>query len=433
MIRREFLTLGSLSLLSACAGSGLTGSPGSRLSAPIAPAGLEPDDFAAALLAAETAPVLLRSLLDAPAMIREISLLAGEGQYVVRVRDSDGAEGFSVANPNHMNSVWPLFLRRVIPTYIGRDARDLEAIQADNYRYQLNYKWQGLAYWCCHAWLEFAILDLLGRKSGHSVGDWLGGRLREKTGVYYASGNRGNSPEAEIEHLQGLVNEIGAKALKFRLGARLYHDDVSNSRDLALIPGVRKAFGDDMILYADANSSYDIPTALRMGLLLEAEGYAFYEEPVPFDHYDETRSVADALTIPIAFGEQEVSMRRFRWLVENDAAQVIQPDLLFNGGLIRAIRVARMAALRGYPCVPHMSGGGLGSLYVLHFASAVPNTTGHQEYKGEEKIPFVLTGTGPFAGRKPVISNSEVAIPDGPGLGFALDPDFLAKLTPLSA
>ena len=94
-------------------------------------------------------------------------------------------------------------------------------------------------------------------------------------------------------------------------------------------------------------------------------GYGFYEEPCPFDWLWETKEVADALTIPVAGGEQEYSLRRWQWAIEHRGLDIVQPDLHYGGGFIRATKVARMAAAAGMSVVPHMSGGGLGYLDVL--------------------------------------------------------------------
>ena len=158
-------------------------------------------------------------------------------------------------------------------------------------------------------------------------------------------------------------------------------------RTEALIPLVRKAFGDDMTLYADANSSYDVREAVRIGRLMEAHGYAFYEEPCPFDWLWETKEVADALTIPVAGGEQEYSLRRWQWAIEQRGLDIVQPDLHYGGGFIRATQVARMAAAAGMSVVPHMSGGGLGYLDVVHFASFTPNIGPFMEFKGNADLP----------------------------------------------
>ncbi len=65
-------------------------------------------------------------------------------------------------------------------------------------------------------------------------------------------------------------------------------------------------------------------------------------------------------------------MRRMRWMILNSEVQVIQPDLQYFGGLIRSIKVARMAQEAGMPCTPHISVSGLGHLYMLHFGLMCP-------------------------------------------------------------
>jgi L-alanine-DL-glutamate epimerase-like enolase superfamily enzyme len=252
--------------------------------------------------------------------------------------------------------------------------------------------------------------------------------VRREIAVYRASGNRGNSPEQEIDYLKKIVAETGAGAIKFRLGARMRHDDISTRRDLAMIPLTRKTFGERMAIYADANGSYDIPMALKMGRLMEGQKFAFFEEPVPFDYYDETKQIADRLAIPIALGEQESSLRRFRWIIEHRAAQIVQPDLLYFGGLIRSIKVARMAAAAGLDCTPHMSGGDLGHLYVAHFASCVPNAGPHQEYKGDDNTLPVACETSSLKSE-----NGILKVPTGPGLGVTVDPEFLRKASVVAA
>jgi len=74
-------------------------------------------------------------------------------------------------------------------------------------------------------------------------------------------------------------------------------------RSEKLISLVRKTFGDEMVISADANGSYTPSKPIPIGKLMQEYKYAFYEEPVPFDWYEETKQVADNLRIPIAGGE----------------------------------------------------------------------------------------------------------------------------------
>ena len=89
-----------------------------------------------------------------------------------------------------------------------------------------------------------------------------------------------------------------------------------SGRTEKLIPLTRKTFGGAMTLYADANSSYDVPNAIRIGRLMEENGYGFFEEPCEFDDLWGTKEVADALNIPVAGGEQEFSLHRWRWTIK---------------------------------------------------------------------------------------------------------------------
>jgi L-alanine-DL-glutamate epimerase-like enolase superfamily enzyme len=371
-----------------------------------------------------TARVLRRELFPAPVRIASIDLIKAGDQFLVRARSTDGATGMSVGHPDVLETTWPILTRRVAPFFLQKDARDLETLLDELYIASSNYKWQGLPFWVPVASVEIALLDLLGQVARKPVGELFGPIVRREVAVYRASGNRGNSAEAEIAYLQQLVSEIGAKAIKFRLGARMRYDDASTRRDLTLIPLTRKTFGGAMTIHADANGSYDIPIALRMGRLMQEHRFAFFEEPVPFDFYDETREVADALPIAVAGGEQDSSLRRFRWMIENRAVDIVQPDLFYFGGFIRSIRVARMAAAAGMDCTPHMSDGGLGYLYVAHFASCVPNAGPFQEYKGRDESLPVSSDTSTL-----MCVNGMLTVPKGPGLGVTIDPAFVAKGT----
>ena len=114
-------------------------------------------------------------------------------------------------------------------------------------------------------------------------------------------------------------------------------------------------------------------------------------------------------------------MRRFRWAIANRAMDIVQPDLHYNGGFIRGVRVAKMAEAVGMTCTPHMSGSGLGYINVLHFASFVPNITAHQEFKGESDIPCKSKSSSLKA------KDGIVVCPNDPGMGVEIDPDYVKK------
>ena len=201
------------------------------------------------------------------------------------------------------------------------------------------------------------------------------------------------------------------------------HDaDFPDGRSEELIPLVRKTFGDEMVIYADSNGSYSVKEAFRIGKIMEEYKFDFYEEPTPFDWYEETKMVADALNVPIAGGEQEASMHQFRWLIGNDALDIVQPDMFYFGGMIRSMKVANMAHALDKKCVPHISGSGLGYLYMMHFVSAIPNAGPYHEFKGfNTEIPYECKTS------KLESEDGIVTVPSGPGIGLVIDTDYISK------
>lgn len=368
------------------------------------------------------APVLTLEAVRAPVVVASFELLRNGRNYLVRARSTDGTEAITVPNPAMMMKAFPVLLGSVFPTFIKKDARRLEELHTEVYRAGSNYKMQGQLYWSSVMAVEQALLELLAITARRPVADFFGGAKRSDVPVYYASGNRDNTPEAEIDYLQKLVADSGVRAIKFRLGGRMNRNaDSLPGRTEKLIPLVRKTFGDDMTLYADSNSSYDAREAIRIGRIMETHGYAFYEEPCEFDDLWGTKQVADALTIPIAGGEQEYSLHRWRYMIAHRAVDIVQPDLHYGGGFIRATKVARAAAAAGMTVVPHMSGGGLGYLDVVQFAAFTPNIGPFQEFKGNATIPVSC----PTSSLK--CERGQVRVPTGVGFGVTIDPDFVQR------
>ena len=316
-----------------------------------------------------------------------------------------------------------MFQHIVAPYFVGKDARDLEDHLWGLYREDSNYKLQGLLYWVPVAMVEFAILDMLGRISNQPLGELLGGVIRKNMPFYVASGRRDTTPEQEIDYLKSLIDKTGAKAVKYRVGGRMSRNaDAMPGRTDKLIPLSRKALGDEMVIHADSNSSYDPPQAIEVGKMLEAIGSIHYEEPCPFDNFEATKKVTEALTIPIALGEQESSHWRFQEQIKNRVSDIVQPDLYYYGGLIRSIRVARMAELCNQATTVHLSGG-FGFVYSLHFASCTPKIGPWQEYKsGVETY-------GKWFDPPLKYTDSTINVPTGPGLGLADPKEILQGAT----
>jgi L-alanine-DL-glutamate epimerase-like enolase superfamily enzyme len=372
-------------------------------------------------------PVFRRAFFPNPVIIETLELLRFKDSFICRVRSKDGAEGISVGHSGQLRSQYPIFTNLLQPFFINKDARDLDMIIEKVYIYKLNFRLSGMALGVPLATIEFAILDMMGRIAGKSIGQLIGDIHNPKVAVYQATEYREKSVAESMELITRDVDEYKAKALKIKVGGLMFGTEEMKAvgpagRTEEIIPLVRKTFGDKMVLYADSNGFYSVDEAIRVGRLLEAYKFEFFEEPVPFDWYEETKQVADALKIPVAGGEQEYSLHGFRWLIANDGLQIVQPDFYYFGGMIRAKKVALMADAMGKKCTPHMTGGGLGFLYMIHFVSALPNALPYHEFKGLKTEVVYECKTSPM-----VVEEGMIKVPTGPGSGVDIDPDFVKK------
>lgn len=372
-------------------------------------------------------PIFKRAYFPNPVIIESVELLRFKDTFLCRVRSTDGAEGISAGHSGMLQSLYPIFVNLVQPFFVKKDARDLDLILERVYVYKLNFRLSGIALGVPIATIEFAILDMMGRIAGKPIGQLIGEIHHPEVAVYQATEYREKSVAESMKLITRDVEEYNAKALKIKVGGLMFTTDDLHAvgpkgRTEEIIPLVRKTFGDKMVLYADSNGFYSVEEAIRVGHLLEDYHFEFFEEPVPFDWYEETKMVADALKIPVAGGEQEYSLHGFRWLIANDGVQIVQPDFYYFGGMIRSMKVALMANAMGKKCTPHMTGGGLGFLYMIHFVSALPNALLYHEFKGLKTDISYQCPTSPM-----LVENGMIKVPTGPGSGVKIDPEYVNK------
>lgn len=369
----------------------------------------------------------LHKASSTPVKIASVELLRSGSQYFVRTRSTDGATGF--ARTKQVEDFIPILLNRVAPFFIGKDARDLESLVDGVYVASSNYKLAGMPFWAPVAFVEQSLFDLLGQVSGKSVGDLMGGVLRKRIPVYLSGSGRETTAEQEVEVYVRGAEMTGTKAAKFKIGGRMSRNaDAYPGRTGKMMTLARKRLGDGVTIYADANGSYDSRAAIEVGRMLQDLKVAFFEEPCPFEEVSETKEVAEALQMPVAGGEQDSSLWKFEWMIQTGAIDIVQPDLNYNGGLIRSARVARMARRRGVPIVPHNTQTDAAAANILHFASAIPNIGAHMEFPWRNPPKPAPWYTPNFD-----IRNGYVDVPSGPGLGIRYDPGYLKKLVKVEA
>lgn len=356
-----------------------------------------------------------------PVKIAKIEVLGLGKNHFVRVTSTEGATGLAMTN-ERAEYLLPILQQRVAPFFIGKDAVDIEALVDGVYVHQSNYKLAGLALWNCVGWIEFAIFDLLGKVAGKSVGELLGGVKRQEIPVYLSSMRRDTTPEEEIQWVGKRITETGGQAVKLKIGGRMSRNaDAAPGRSEKLVALARKTWGDKCTIFVDANGSYDAPKAIEVGKMLHAHQVAMYEEPCPWEDFEATKKVTDALDMPVAGGEQDSSLEKFQWYVRHQGLDILQPDVNYNGGFVRTLRVARLAEAAGLKVVPHAPQAGMATAYMLHFISVIPNAGPYQEYNAAPRKAETWFHPNPEP------KNSRIAVPTGPGLGVEIDADYLKQ------
>src|SRR5579863_4532741 len=388
---------------------------------------LSADDMASEIAEYQKPVFNLHKLFNAPVKIASIELLQAHNQYFLRTRSTDGAEG--IVQTKDIVDYTQLLAHRIIPHFIGKDARDLEHLVDEVYVTNSNYKLAGQAFWCPVAYIEQSLFDLMGKALKKQAAELMGGALRKEIPVYLSGSGRDTTAEEEVDVYVRGVERTGAKAVKFKIGGRMSdNQDAYPGRTDTLLELAAKLLAPKVTLMADANGSYDSKNAIELGKQLQELKYLWFEEPCPWEELSETKRVADALEMKVAFGEQDSSLWLFQWMIDNKVMDIAQPDLSYNGGFIRAARVARMARKAGLWICPHNTQTGAASVNILHFAATTPNIGPFMEYvwrKPAKKESWYAPNFN--------IKNGVIPVPTGPGMGLEFDPDFLKKATVVKA
>ncbi|HEX3747109.1 MAG TPA: mandelate racemase/muconate lactonizing enzyme family protein [Bryobacteraceae bacterium] len=365
----------------------------------------------------------LHSFFRAPVKIAAIDLLQAHGQYFLRTRSADGAEG--IVRTKDIVDYIQILAHRVRPHFLGKDARDLESLVDEVYAVDSNYKLAGQEFWCPVAYIEQSLFDLMGKSLKKPAGEMMGGILRKEIPVYLSGSGRDTTAEEEVEVYVREVERTGAKAVKFKIGGRMSDNrDAYPERTDKLLELAHKKLAGKVTLMADANGSYDAKNGIEIGKRLQEMKYLWFEEPCPWEELSETKAVADALDMKVAFGEQDSSLWLFQWMIDNKVFDVVQPDLNYNGGFIRAARVARMARKANMWICPHDTQTGAATVNILQFAATTRNIGPWMEYVSRKPPKPESWYTPNFD-----IRNGVIPLPSGPGMGLEFDPDFLKNAT----
>lgn len=308
------------------------------------------------------------------------------------------------------------------PLLVGRDPRDIE--QAVRVMRKQSFWRLGAIGMSAVSGIELALWDILGKHLSVPVWRLLGGKVRDKVGVYTHLGLGDmravyETMEADplVERAQAVV-EKGYRAFKaVFIPYTHYHTPLPDADKVArLMEALRKAVGPTIEIMVDFHGR---PASASAALAyIEALAPArpmFVEEPLPPGDTAGIKLIASRSSVPLATGERLVERSEFVELLAAGAVSIIQPDICHCGGLSEAKKIAAHAEAAGVGVAPHNPLGPIAGVAALHFAVSTPNHVIQEEMVGAVPWYFDVV-KGPIR-----MVDGFWQIPDAPGLGVEVD------------
>ena len=264
--------------------------------------------------------------------------------------------------------------------------------------------------------IEIACWDLKGKALGVPVYELIGGRCRDRVRVYL--GVSGSTPR-EVADSAKRAQDLGFTAVKMAPhppnAEKLPWDQVLRGT-AARLAAVRKAVGDDMDVGLDPHARIFEPVrALQMAQAVEPYHPMFFEEPLRPENIEAMGRLHRKIPVPIATGEMLYTKYEFRDVIAEEAADILQPDLLLCGGLMESKKIAAMAEAEYLTIAPHSPLGPVSTAVSTHFAASTPNFI-ILEYRDDSQGPMRNLILEPMKR-----NGGYLELPQDPGLGIELN------------
>lgn len=343
---------------------------------------------------------------------------------LIRVETENGLVGYA---PGEASEKAQATIHDLIaPFLVGRILADADAlrVQFDRATQSSN----GLMKTYCT--VEVALYDLLGKAMGMPVSELLGGRVRDTIALYGSAGMY-MDPEGYGREA-ALTKELGFKAYKMRPA-------MGPDQDLATIAKMREMAGPDLGLMVDAHSWWRMGDRSYTPQMIEmlAEEMAHYditwlEEPLPPEDHEAYRNLKEKDIVPIASGEHEQTEDGFLDLIQNEAVDFVQMDVVCQGGYAMGRRLFAEVARRGLRFAFHSWGTSLEVLAAAHLGICWPEavvqwleyplySTPNHQFMYEFPLASEIL-SGPLE-----IIEGSLHVPRGPGLGVNVDESVIEK------
>lgn len=290
--------------------------------------------------------------------------------------------------------------------------------------------------------VEIALWDLAGKAIGVPTHVLWGGALRDRLRVYCDAGVGSMPDPAAWRARAAEVSSRGFTAYKFDvdfenrmelLGAgKAYvqrRDPLSRSISVpelrlkvALIEAVRDELGSDVDLAVDCHWAYNTADAIRLANALSHLGLLWLEDPVPMDNPAALADLRSHTSVPVCTGENAFSRREFRQLMEQQACDVVHPDIPRCGGLMEGRRIADLADLYYVGFAAHNVCSPVGTIAAAHLCATVRPFVALEFHAVDVDWWEDMVEYG-----GPVIVDGHIRLSDRPGFGIELNSEVCLK------
>lgn len=262
--------------------------------------------------------------------------------------------------------------------------------------------------------LEMALYDIVGKAVGAPLHVLLGGKVRDTVPLSISIAN----PEFEkdLEALPNLLAD-GLRLFKVKTG---FSD---HANDLLRLERLRAVMPDDIDLRVDFNQGLDCWDALPKLRDVEAFAPTFIEQPVPADNLEIMADLAAALDTPLMADESVFGPAEALRATAMHVADLFSVKIQKSGGIVPVRAISTIAEAAGIACYGgSMFETGLSGMAGAQMIAATPNISlGCEFYQPTYYLSEDILAE-PFP-----VTNGEIVIPDGPGLGVVVDPDKIVK------
>jgi len=183
---------------------------------------------------------------------------------------------------------------------------------------------------------------------------------------------------------------------------------------------VRDAVGPEIELFIDANCNLDLFHARALAEMVKPLGIGFFEEPLTQNDAAQMAELRRS-GIPLACGQNEGLLFRFRDLLLAKAVDVLQPNVAISGGITQCLRIAGLAAAFNVP----IDNGGAWPFHNMHLhAGLAHGGMVEYHYLAVELMRQLYRGL-------PLPEQGFLTLPTTPGLGFEPDRDAIREIAKL--